>query len=271
MSAPSVLVGGGFDDIRARDIRFLEEAAKFGEVTVLLLDDEEFGRRNGKPPKFPFAERAYFLNAVRFVKRVVGIDSTDTLGNGNRPSTDVWLDRETDSGENSYQASARRLGIPFRIIPQSKLRGFPVSHPPMSSTERKKVAVTGCYDWFHSGHVRFFEEASVYGDLTVFVGNDACIRELKGEGHPLLPQDERRYVVGAIRYVNHAVISSGNGWLDFDAEIRVLKPDILAVNEDGDKGGKREYCRELGIEYLVLKRTPAPGLPKRSSTELRGF
>jgi hypothetical protein len=43
------------------------------------------------------------------------------------------------------------------------------------------------------------------------------------------------------------------------------------VNEDGDKGGKREYCQQRGIEYLVLKRVPAEGLPKRSSTDLRGF
>ena len=43
------------------------------------------------------------------------------------------------------------------------------------------------------------------------------------------------------------------------------------MNEDGDKGGKREYCEKHGIEYLVLKRTPAPGLPKRNSTNLRGF
>lgn len=52
---------------------------------------------------------------------------------------------------------------------------------------------------------------------------------------------------------------------------RSIKPDIYAVNEDGDKGGKREYCAGLGIEYLVLKRTPAAGLPRRSSTDLRGF
>jgi hypothetical protein len=50
-----------------------------------------------------------------------------------------------------------------------------------------------------------------------------------------------------------------------------LQPDIYAVNEDGDKGGKREYCAARGLEYLVLKRTPAPGLPRRSSTDLRGF
>jgi hypothetical protein len=60
-------------------------------------------------------------------------------------------------------------------------------------------------------------------------------------------------------------------WRDADPEIKKLQPDIYAVNEDGDKGGKREYCKKNGIEYLVLKRTPAPGLPRRSSTDLRGF
>jgi len=43
------------------------------------------------------------------------------------------------------------------------------------------------------------------------------------------------------------------------------------VNEDGDVPEKRGYCAEQGIEYVVLKRVPAPGLPKRSSTDLRGF
>ena len=140
-----------------------------------------------------------------------------------------------------------------------------------SAPGRKKVVVTGCYDWFHSGHVRFCEEVSAHGDLYVVVGHDANIRLLKGDGHPLFSAEERRYVVGSIRHVKQALISSGDGWLDADPEIRRLQPDIYAVNEDGDKGGKRDYCRQLGIEYLVLKRTPAPGLARRSSTDLRGF
>ena len=71
--------------------------------------------------------------------------------------------------------------------------------------------------------------------------------------------------------MKQALISTGVGWLDADPEIRELKPDIYAVNEDGDQGGKREYCGKQGIEYLVLKRAPAPGLPRRSSTDLRGY
>lgn len=130
---------------------------------------------------------------------------------------------------------------------------------------------TGCYDWFHSGHVRFFEEASGYGDLYVIVGNDRNVRALKGQGHPLLSEDERRYVVGSIRTVTQAIVSTGMGWLDADPEIRRIRPDLYIVNEDGDKGGKRDYCRKLGIQYRVLRRTPAPGLPRRTSTNLRGF
>ena len=117
---------------------------------------------------------------------------------------------------------------------------------------RKKVLVTGCFDWLHSGHVRFFEEAAGYGELYVVVGNDANVAHLKGEGHPLFPQEERRYVVGSIRFVQRALISSGEGWLDADPEIRQIRPDIYAVNEDGDKPEKRAYCEAHGIEYCVL-------------------
>lgn len=136
---------------------------------------------------------------------------------------------------------------------------------------RKKVIVTGCFDYFHSGHVRFFEEVAQLGDLYVVVGHDANIRLLKGEGHPMFPQEERRYIVQAIRYVKQALISTGSGWMDAEPEIELIKPDIYAVNEDGGHPDKRAFCEAHGIEYVVLKRVPKEGLPARSSTELRGF
>jgi glycerol-3-phosphate cytidylyltransferase-like family protein len=93
----------------------------------------------------------------------------------------------------------------------------------------KQVVVSGGFDDLKSRDLRFFEQASKLGKLTVLLWPDAVLEKISG------------------------------------------KPDIYVVNEDGDKGGKREYCAELGIEYLVLKRAPAPGLPQRSSTDLRGF
>ena len=69
--AQQIIVSGGFDDIKSRDLRFLEEAAKLGELTVLLWPDATLQKLTGKPPKFPLAERLYFLNAVRYVSRVI--------------------------------------------------------------------------------------------------------------------------------------------------------------------------------------------------------
>ena len=274
MPAPAqVVVSGGFDDIKLRDLRFLEEAAKLGELTVLLWTDGTVQQVAGKPPKFPLAEREYFLNAVRYVGRVVELGGQPLLDSlpeipGLRPQ--IWADVPA-SANPAREKFCRGKNIGYRVFTPEELKGFP-EPPPMPSTPgKKKVVATGCYDWFHSGHVRFTEEASAYGDLYVCLGNDANVRLLKGEGHPLLSQEERRYVVGSIKFVKQALITSGSGWVDADPEIRRLKPDIYVVNEDGDKGGKREYCAEMGMEYLVLKRTPAPGLPKRSSTDLRGF
>jgi cytidyltransferase-like protein len=272
-SEKEVVVSGGFDDIKSRDLRFLEEAAKLGAVTVLLWPDAVIQRTIGKEPKFPLAERLYFLNAVRHVARVKVLDEaagTDALPAISAMRPDILADVQPTANPRR-ETFARDHGISYRVFQPEELQGFPEPPPMPSAPGRKKIVATGCYDWFHSGHVRFTEEASTYGDLYVCLGSDANVRLLKGEGHPLLPQEERRYVVGSIKYVKQALITTGSGWVDADPEIRRLKPDIYVVNEDGDKGGKREYCQQLGIEYLVLKRTPAPGLPARSSTVLRGF
>ena len=268
-----VVVTGAFDDIRSRHFRFLQEAARFGEVTVLVWPDEAVEGVTGKPPKFPLAERLYLLNAIRYVRRAAPLEGT---ANADAPpfmpgsDADVWVD-ESSPRNAARLGACRQRGLDYRVLSPELLKGFPQPPPQPGAPGRKKVVVTGCYDWFHSGHVRFFEEVSAYGDLYVIVGHDANIRLLKGQGHPLCPQEERCYLAGSIRYVTQALISSGQGWVDGDPEIRRLRPDIYAVNEDGDRGGKREYCAQRGIEYLVLKRLPAPGLPGRSSTVLRGF
>ena len=268
-----ILVVGAFDDLRYRDLRLLDEASLLGPVTVLLLTDKAIQATTNPGPKFPWAERLYLMKAVRFVSEVVplnGLHSREVLSAIAKSAPRLWLDCESPENEARRKMSLE-IGLEYTVIPLSQPKT--ILEPLVSATDskRKKVIVTGCYDWLHSGHVRFFEEVSAYADLYVIVGHDANIRLLKGEGHPLLPQEERRYMAGAIRYVTQSLVSSGNGWLDAEPEIQRLKPDIYAVNEDGDRGGKREYCAQMGLEYLVLKRVPAPGLPPRSSTELRGF
>jgi glycerol-3-phosphate cytidylyltransferase-like family protein len=245
----TVVVTGSLDDLRSRHVRFLEEASKLGDLHVLLWSDEVVRSLEGQDPKFPQEERAYLVGAMRYVSRatVVGgpvdrdaIPQVDAL----RPETWVVSQEDDNARKRAYSASQ---DLAYRVLRPQDLAGYPV--PPHETyrepSSRRKVIVTGCYDWLHSGHIRFFEETSALGDLYVVVGQ-------------------------AVRYVTQALISSGRGWMDAAPEIERIRPDIYAMNQDGDKPEKRRFCAEHGLEYVVLKRAPKEGLPRRESTSLRG-
>ncbi len=268
-----VVVSSGFAQLTSADFRFLQEAARLGDVQVQLWPDDAVRAATGREPKFPLPERRYVIEAVRYVAQVsvadpaVDPDAVPVLPGAAAP--DVWVVDEPGDTPAKRAACAAH-GLEYRVLTRGELTGFP-EPPAASSPGRKKVIVTGCYDTFHSGHVRFFEEVSALGDLYVAIGHDANVRALKGPGHPLYSEAERRYMVGSIRFVTQALVTSGMGWLDAEPEIVRLRPDYYAVNEDGDRPEKRAYCADHGIEYVVLQRRPKPGLPRRSSTDLRGF
>jgi len=130
----------------------------------------------------------------------------------------------------------------------------------------KIVMVSGCYDLLHAGHVAFFKTAAEYGKLHVYVGQDQNIKFLKGKA-PYFSEEERKYMVGAVRYVEKANIASGSGMLDFEPDMKELKPDIFLVNSDGFTEDKKRVCEENGVELVVLERIPEDGLPARSSSD----
>ena len=298
-----VIVSGSFDDLRSGRVRLLQEAARRGPLHVLLWSDDAVQAIEGRPPKFPEDERRYLLESIRYVDRVSicrsaimcdGLPGDATEGFDHAAAA-TWV-AGPDHADAATEAFCRTADIEYRVLPPEDLQGFPedpadardvlspdmrLPSPPTPlpqagegsrcCTATKRVLATGCYDWFHSGHVRFFEEVSQLGELYVVVGHDANIRLLKGAGHPMFSELERRYMVQSIRFVHQALVSSGDGWLDAEPEIQRIRPHIYAVNEDGDRPEKRAYCQAHGIEYRVLKRTPKPGLPKRQSTDLRGF
>lgn len=265
-----VIFSSAFDEIRGRDLRLLQKAAELGEIHLLLWSDKAVLAHTGHPPRLPYAERLYLAQAVRYIHRIHPLDTPD-FGPAQLAALDfrphLWL--ENAAGE--LPACCQAVGIEPLRISAEKLAGFPEPEP-APATGRKKVVVTGCYDWLHSGHLAFFEEVSALGDLYVCLGNDANIESLKGPGHPLFKADERRFLVASIRYVTQALVSKGMGWMDAEDEIlHIIRPDIYAVNEDGHKPEKAEFCHRHGIQYTVLKRIPKAGLPARSSTSLRGF
>ncbi len=129
----------------------------------------------------------------------------------------------------------------------------------------KIVLVSGCYDLLHGGHIAFFKTAAEYGNLYVSIGRDENLLLLKGK-RPVFSESERLFIVKSIKYVEDAFLASGTGLLDFEPDIKRLKPDIFIVNHDGHTPEKERLCRTLGVEYIVLERVPEPGLPDRSSS-----
>ncbi len=271
----TVVVSGSFDDLKFPQMRFLEEASKLGRLHVALWSDEMVLAITGKSPKFSLSEREYWMQSIRYVDRhtvIPGLFDLDTVPLVDVIQPDTWvIDAEADNANT--RAFCDKHGLACHPLTAAKLKEIPSAAPAATNGQhtRKKVLVTGSFDWLHSGHLRFFEETAELGDLYVVVGHDDNIRLLKGDGHPLFSQDIRRYMVGSIRCVKQALISTGHGWLDAEPEIGKIHPDIYAVNEDGDQPEKREYCEQHGIEYVVLERTPKEGLTPRSSTDLRGF
>lgn len=95
---------------------------------------------------------------------------------------------------------------------------------------KRLVFTNGCFDLLHPGHVRYLKEARLLGDaLVVALNSDRSVRVLKGEGRPILNQEERAEVMAALEAVDYVTI--------FDDEtprelIARLRPDVLVKGGD---------------------------------------
>ncbi|MDE6523335.1 MAG: adenylyltransferase/cytidyltransferase family protein [Muribaculaceae bacterium] len=114
-----------------------------------------------------------------------------------------------------------------------------------------KVFATGFFDLLNSGHVAFLKEAAKYGELYVGIGSDVNFERLKGR-KPVASEQERLYMVKALRYVKDAFVNSGCGILDFLSELDRIKPDVFVVNSNGGNELKKQACESRGIEYVSI-------------------
>lgn len=127
------------------------------------------------------------------------------------------------------------------------------------------VMVSGGFDPLHSEHVRFLTHASKLGRLVVAVRSDETVHALEGT-YPVCSEDERLFVVRALRCVDLAFISSGSGNLDFQAELSEIRPDLFVVDPSSHHADKVMLCTELGITYHILDGTRQAALPIPSSS-----
>ena len=68
MTASTVVVEAGLDDLRSADVRFLQEAARRGPLHVRVPTDDLVARLTGAPPRFPAAERLFLAQSIRWVE-----------------------------------------------------------------------------------------------------------------------------------------------------------------------------------------------------------
>jgi cytidyltransferase-like protein len=270
-STAPVVVEASLDDLRSSDVRFLQEAARLGPLQVRLPSDALVAAQTGVLPMFPAAERLFLAESLRPVAGAAIVDRPISMDMDGLVATGGLLVARDGGEAVRTRETALAHGVPYVRLTDADCAGFPPFEPEApAAADNPRVVVTGCYDWLHSGHVRFFMDAAAFGSLHVVVGSDRNVELLKGPGHPLQHEDERRYMVSAVRSVYRGMISSGSGWMDAEPEIAEIRPAYYVVNEDGDQVEKRDFCRAHGIEYVVLERKPHAGLEARSSTVLRG-
>lgn len=72
----TICVSGGFDIIHNGHIRLIRDAAKYGNVIVILNSDDWLKRKKGYSA-LSWNERAEILHAIRHIVDVVGVNDKD--------------------------------------------------------------------------------------------------------------------------------------------------------------------------------------------------
>jgi rfaE bifunctional protein nucleotidyltransferase chain/domain len=128
---------------------------------------------------------------------------------------------------------------------------------------RRIVFTNGCFDLLHPGHIRSLELARQLGDVLVIgLNSDTSVRQLKGQGRPVIAERERAEILAALESVDAVVI--------FDAPtprelIAALLPDVLVKGGDwpGDQIVGREEVEAAGGRVVSI-----PVVPGYSTTAI---
>src|SRR5271166_2062886 len=118
----------------------------------------------------------------------------------------------------------------------------------------------GGFDLLHVGHVRYLQAAKALGGkLVVAINSDESVRTLKGEGRPIMPEQERAEIVAALADVDAVVVFPE---LDVRTLIREIRPDIQAKGTDytAESVPERDAVAEYGGRVEIV------GDPKDHST-----
>jgi FAD synthetase len=120
----------------------------------------------------------------------------------------------------------------------------------------KTVLATGVFDLLHLGHLRFLEESKKKGGprsrLVVVIARDNTVFRRKGKG-PVIPEDQRRELVAALRVVDRAIL--GREEIDLLGILKEVKPDIVCVGYDQDeiRAAVTRVIKREGLPIRVIR------------------
>lgn len=112
------------------------------------------------------------------------------------------------------------------------------------------MVATGTFDIIHPGHIRFLEEAKKLGDeLIVIVAREKNVRH---KPKPVIPEEQRRRVVEAIKFVDKAILGDEN---DIFKPIMELKPDVIVLGYDQhfSEDWLREELKKRNLNCEVVR------------------
>lgn len=127
--------------------------------------------------------------------------------------------------------------------------------------ENRTIAfANGCFDLLHVGHVRYLAAAAQEADvLIVAINDDQSVRQLKGDGRPILPAADRAELLTALRFVDYVVIFPEP---TVGPLLEAIRPDVHCKGTDYtlDSVPERAVVRGYGGRIAIV------GDPKDHST-----
>lgn len=89
----------------------------------------------------------------------------------------------------------------------------------------------GCYDVLHVGHIKLLEYLKTECNTVIIaIDSDKRVKELKGDSRPFNRQEDRKYMLKSLRFVDKVLI--------FDSEkelediIALENPDLMVIGSD---------------------------------------
>lgn len=123
--------------------------------------------------------------------------------------------------------------------------------------EGKKVVFTnGCFDILHRGHIECLRKAKSFGDVLIIgLNSDSSVGKIKGEGRPILSQNDRAEILASLEMVDYVLIFTEETPQKIIAS---LVPDVLVKGGDyrKDEIVGRDIVESSGGRVISVKHIP---------------